>query len=130
MPESHRNVTKRIQACNYLQNLEGEVDSSHVSFLHAHLGSPTAAGHGANDVDLHPVFEVQETDYGLAISARRDAGPDKYYWRITPFMLPIYTIIPRPAGRLRLHRRRCPIDDTNMIGITVIWNTDAVREAG
>src|SRR5207237_4161232 len=27
VPESHRYVSKRIQACNFLQNVEGEVDS-------------------------------------------------------------------------------------------------------
>ena len=35
VPESHRLVTKRIQYCSYLQNVEGEIDSSHVSFLHS-----------------------------------------------------------------------------------------------
>src|ERR687886_1650915 len=37
VPPSHRYVTKRIQLCNYLQNVEGEVDSSYVSFLHSKL---------------------------------------------------------------------------------------------
>src|SRR5207253_3303211 len=32
VPASQRYVSKRIQSCNYLQNVEGEVDSSHVSF--------------------------------------------------------------------------------------------------
>src|SRR5437879_6382072 len=35
VPASHRYITKRIQRCNFLQNVEGEVDSSHVSFLHS-----------------------------------------------------------------------------------------------
>ena len=35
VPESHRYVTKRTQFCSFLQNVEGEVDSSHVSFLHS-----------------------------------------------------------------------------------------------
>src|SRR6266498_3017607 len=39
VPESHRLVSKRIQQCNYLQNVEGEVDSSHVSFLHSLVDS-------------------------------------------------------------------------------------------
>src|SRR3954447_20198162 len=44
VPENQRLVTKRLQHCNYLQNLEGEVDSSHVSFLHSRGG---AGGVGA-----------------------------------------------------------------------------------
>ena len=38
VPDENRNVSKRMQACNWLQNLEGEVDSSHANFLHAQLG--------------------------------------------------------------------------------------------
>src|SRR5262249_46143020 len=44
--------------------------------------------------DGHPVFEVKESDGGLLIAARRNAGPDSYYWRITQFLLPFYTMIP------------------------------------
>ena len=103
VPDAQRNVSKRIQECNWLQNLEGEVDSSHANFLHATLGPDRSPmRNDERDEDLHPVFSILETDYGLAICARRDAGPDKYYWRITPFMLPSYTIIPaRLAARTR-----------------------------
>src|ERR1700730_4591692 len=44
VPESHRYVSKRIQACNFLQNVEGEVDSSHVSFLHSKGAAAASAG--------------------------------------------------------------------------------------
>src|SRR5829696_7036890 len=65
LPPEHVYASKRIQACNFLQNLEGEVDSSHVSFLHSNLSSE-APGMD-NGVDKHPVFEVRETSWGLAI---------------------------------------------------------------
>jgi phthalate 4,5-dioxygenase len=125
VPESHRNVSKRIQDCNWLQNLEGEVDSSHASFLHATLGPDRRPlRNDERDEDLHPVFSILETDYGLAICARRDAGPDKYYWRITPFMLPSYTIIPGTFGGSYTFTGAVPRDDTTMIGITATWNTE------
>jgi nitrite reductase/ring-hydroxylating ferredoxin subunit len=124
VPDSHRNVSKRIQACNWLQNLEGEVDSSHANFLHANLGPDRRPiRNDARDEDLHPVFSILETDYGLAICARRDAGPDKFYWRITPFMLPSYTIIPGTFGGSYTFTGAVPRDDTTMIGITATWNT-------
>jgi phthalate 4,5-dioxygenase oxygenase subunit len=123
VPEGQRNVSKRIQACNWLQNLEGEVDSSHANFLHAQLGPDRKPiRNDERDEDLHPVFSVLETDYGLAICARRDAGPDKYYWRITPFMLPSYTIIPGQYGGNWTFTGAVPMDDTSMIGITATWN--------
>ena len=124
VPESHRYASKRIQMCNWLQNLEGEVDSSHVSFLHSNVG-PDGFGAIGNNRDRHPVFAVAETDFGLAISARRDAGPDEYYWRITPYMMPAYTIIPGRLGGSYAFTGAVPIDDTSMIGLTVIWRPEA-----
>jgi len=125
VPPEQRNVSKRIQACNYLQNLEGEVDSSHANFLHATLGPDRRPiRNDERDADLHPVFSVLETDYGLAICARREVGPDRYYWRITPFMLPSYTIIPGTFGGSYTFTAAVPIDDLSMIGITVTWNAE------
>ena len=125
VPAAQRSVSKRIQDCNWLQNLEGEVDSSHANFLHANLGPDRRPiRNDERDEDLHPVFSILETDYGLAICARRDAGPDKYYWRITPFMLPSYTIIPGTFGGSYTFTGAVPRDDTSMIGITATWNTE------
>ena len=106
----HRLVTKRIQACSFLQNVEGEVDSSHVSFLHSK--GATAASAGIEDLrstlpnymerDRAPRFFVLPTEYGLLIGARRDAETDSFYWRITQFLMPTYTMIPvRSASRCR-----------------------------
>ncbi|MBV9578315.1 MAG: Rieske 2Fe-2S domain-containing protein, partial [Chloroflexi bacterium] len=78
VPESHRVVTKRIQFCNYLQNVEGEVDSSHVSFLHSRDNSSAdSAGIRPSDFrstlpnymarDRAPRFFVLPTDYGILI---------------------------------------------------------------
>jgi nitrite reductase/ring-hydroxylating ferredoxin subunit len=132
VPVTHRVVSKRMQFCNYLQNLEGEVDSSHVSFLHSNLGT-NGFGAVGGSADRHPVFSVLDTDWGVAVSARRDAPNDQYYWRITPFMLPSYTIVPGPMGGASssetagqyLFTAAVPVDDLNMIGMSVVWNPDA-----
>jgi nitrite reductase/ring-hydroxylating ferredoxin subunit len=123
VPESHRNVHKRFQDCNWLQNLEGEVDSSHAPFLHGSVGQEGIQPYNSN-ADRQPVFEVLETDFGLAIAARRQAGPDEYYWRITPFMLPCYTIVPRARETNYIFTAAVPIDDLTMFGMTVIWSPD------
>src|SRR5213592_676816 len=41
LPPSHRVTTKRWQESNYLQAIEGGIDSSHVSFLHRGIWPPT-----------------------------------------------------------------------------------------
>ena len=123
VPDDYRLATKRIQHCNYLQNLEGEVDSSHISFLHSSDVFQQSDSVLAT-FDRHPVFDVDETDYGLAISARRNAPDDKYYWRITQFLMPTYTMIPSMPGGVVSFTAAIPIDDVNMIGITVSWRAD------
>jgi len=134
VPESHRIVTKRIQYCNYLQNVEGEVDSSHVSFLHSRNATAASAGIRADDAvlslpnymarDRAPRFFVLPTDYGMLIGARRDAESDSYYWRITQFLMPSYTMIPSPVGSPVSFTGATPIDDEQMLGFTVTWHPD------
>src|SRR5919197_1762015 len=89
VPLSHRHVSKRLQESNYLQAMEGGIESSHVSFLHSWIDESkrgagwTILGQLAKylNSDRHPHFEVLETEYGLLIGARRNAEPDTYYWR-------------------------------------------------
>jgi len=123
VPASQRYVHKRFQDCNWLQNLEGEVDSSHAPFLHGSVGPDGMQPYNAN-ADRQPVFHVLETDFGVAIAARREAGPENYYWRITPFMLPCYTIVPRARETNYIWTAAVPIDDVSMFGMTVLWSPD------
>jgi len=130
VPASHRYVTKRIQSCSYLQNLEGEVDSSHVSFLHSRFAPDAYANTQALSLpdymarDRAPRFYVQATPYGLQIAARREAEADSYYWRITQFLMPAYTMIPAPPGGPISWTGATPIDDGQMMGFTVTWHPD------
>jgi phenylpropionate dioxygenase-like ring-hydroxylating dioxygenase large terminal subunit len=118
VPASQSFTSKRLQECNWLQALEGGVDSSHVSFLHS--GSlntdPLFKGSRGNQYnlsDLSPVFEVVESDGGLFIGARRNAEDDQYYWRITPWVMPCFTMVP-PRGDHPVHGHFwVPIDDEN-----------------
>ena len=132
VPASHRYVSKRIQACNYLQNVEGEVDSSHVSFLHSKGTAADSAG--IQDLrstlpdymarDRAPRFFVLPTAYGMMIGARRDAEEDSYYWRVTQFLMPTYTMIPVPVGAPVSFTAATPMDDQSMMGFTVTWHPD------
>src|SRR5437763_2750135 len=76
VPEPQRFASKRHQECNWLQAMEGGIDSSHISFLHG--GQPPSKRNQpgrANDAlnspgyeyrrrDTSPRFEVVDTDYG------------------------------------------------------------------
>jgi nitrite reductase/ring-hydroxylating ferredoxin subunit len=118
VPAERRYASKRLQECNYLQAIEGGIDSSHVTFLHSgalktdplFVGS---RGNRYNEQDLMPYFEVVDFPGGLLIGARRNADNDRYYWRITPFILPWYSMIPPRAGHPIGAHAWVPIDDHN-----------------
>src|SRR5580692_5735159 len=111
-------VSKRLQESNWLQAMEGGIDSSHVSFLHrGDLDSDPlfkgAKGNQYNLSDTRPVFEVVESPGGLCIGARRNAENGNYYWRITQWVMPTFTMIP-PRGDHPVHGHFwIPIDDEN-----------------
>jgi len=118
VPAEQTFSSKRWQECNWLQAMEGGIDSSHVSWLHSgDLKSDPlfkgAAGNKYNQQDKKPFFEVVESDGGLYIGARRNAEDGHYYWRITQWVMPSYTMIP-PRGDHPVHGHFwIPIDDEN-----------------
>ena len=134
-----RYMSKRIQECNYLQAMEGGIDSSHVSFLHrGDLNNDPlfkgAAGNKYNLADSKPVFEVVEAPGGLYIGARRNAEEGRYYWRITPWVMPCFTMVP-PRGDHPIHGHFwVPIDDENCTAWSFDYHptralTDTERQA-
>ena len=129
VPDNGRFVTKRWQECNWLQALEGGIDSSHVSFLHrGDLETDPifkgSKGNRYNMGDLMPVFDVVESPGGLYIGARRNAEDGKYYWRITQWVMPSFTMIP-PRGDHPVHGHFfIPMDDEN----TWAWSFDYLAD--
>jgi phenylpropionate dioxygenase-like ring-hydroxylating dioxygenase large terminal subunit len=118
VPPEQTYTSKRWQESNWLQALEGGIDSSHVSWLHSGglKSDPLFKGTKGNEYnlnDLRPFFEVAEADGGLFVGARRNAEGDNYYWRITPYVMPSFTLVP-PRGDHPVHGHFwVPIDDEN-----------------
>ena len=135
VPPEQTYTSKRWQESNWLQALEGGIDSSHVSWLHSGglKNDPLFKGAKGNEYnlnDLRPFFEVAETDGGLFIGARRNAEEGKYYWRITPWVMPSFTMVP-PRGDHPVHGHFwVPIDDENTWVYTFDYHpTRALTEA-
>jgi phthalate 4,5-dioxygenase oxygenase subunit len=102
LPKSHVFVSKRLQECNYLQAMEGGIDTSHVSYVHRYEvdDDPMHQGTKANDyikADGNVIFEIENTPFGLTLYGRRNGEPDSYYWRVTQWLFPWFTLIP-PFG--------------------------------
>jgi len=121
-PSPHQKIWKWVQESNYAQGLEGNIDSTHVSFLHRWFAG-SGGGSRAEIADGAPRLTAQETDFGFIYGARRRAAGGQHYWRVTPFVMPSYTVIPNPngsSGGLIL----VPQDDEH-----TWWFTIATREA-
>ena len=118
VPDAQRFISKRVQESNWLQAMEGGIDSSHVSWLHRDNINKDplfqgSKGNQYNMADMMPAFEVVESPGGLFIGARRNAEEGRYYWRITQWVMPSFTMIP-PRGGHTLHGHFwIPIDDEN-----------------
>ncbi|WP_397476282.1 Rieske 2Fe-2S domain-containing protein [Pusillimonas sp.] len=135
--QNQRYITKRLQRTNYAQGVEGGIDSSHVGILHSKL-DPNKTGQPFRDRQVSPVagvpylasdtapkFFVRPSRHGMTIGARRNASEDSYYWRITQFLLPFYSMIApsKDDGPLMGHAWT-PIDDYNCWVFTMTWRGD------
>ncbi|MEW2624114.1 Rieske 2Fe-2S domain-containing protein [Streptomyces sp. NPDC048106] len=125
LPEDHFYVTKRHQRCNWFQNVEGELDTAHVQFLHRELNkNHTFTPQKVFEQATSPEYTIAETPVGMLAIARRGLPDGDNYWRITPFMMPSYTIVPTLPGNRYTFTAAVPIDDTSMWGFTVSWAPD------
>src|SRR5581483_8978607 len=143
VPDSHRYILKMETESNYLQAVEGDIDNSHASFLHGRLGpgstfaerlangggpgNPLRAQNQQRFGDLFgkepaPKGIVKDTEYGIMMGWRRNAGEDNYYWRINHWLMPFYAVLASPPGNTMLCNIRVPIDDEHNWFFRIMWN--------
>lgn len=108
LPLGQTYVTKSLLACNYLQGVEGECDSSHLSFLHREFGEGGSMAYYAQDTA--PVYEMEETDFGLRLIALRQTNNGDTYVRVSSFVLPTGAWVPARNREIHIY---VPIDDTH-----------------
>ncbi len=120
VPDSHVQVTKRLQENNWAQATEGGIDSSHISYLHnmdLERITPSTA-------DKSPFLQTIRRDFGFIEAARRVQPDGRHYWRIRPVMAPSFMMIPssdKPDRNIGGHVW-IPIDDTHCWAYTMTWN--------
>jgi phthalate 4,5-dioxygenase len=106
--------------CNWLQGLEGSVDSVHVAMLHQtwialsvdmveHANLSHALARAA------PAYETRSTPYGLRAAALRQTADGRTYVRVTEHMMPLVTITPVGGTEPRAGAVFVisPVDDTH-----------------
>ncbi|MBV8717879.1 MAG: Rieske 2Fe-2S domain-containing protein [Chloroflexi bacterium] len=90
----HTPVAKWMQESNYTQGLEGNLDTSHINFLHRAFDRPINT-RLSNSAPMKLI--VLQTAFGFVYGAKRQALEDfRYHWRLTTFAYPTFTAIPGP----------------------------------
>ncbi len=85
VPATHVRVSKTGEQCNYLQAIEGGIDTAHSSFAHNNdLSNPRLL----RNLDTHPRLEVDLTGYGFRYASLRNISDDVTYLRVYQFIMP------------------------------------------
>jgi len=108
--------------CNWMQALEGDIDTSHLGFLHMGSVDPENIPHDhhlANSITPRaPDYEVDDAPWGTTYGAYRILENGSTYWRCANFMFPFWTQTPAGALAKNIHARGwIPIDDNNTMTI-------------
>ncbi|HEV7665399.1 MAG TPA: Rieske 2Fe-2S domain-containing protein [Chloroflexota bacterium] len=129
-PTSAQSVRAFQLRCNWLQVLEGDIDTSHVGFLHYGGLSADDQAPGSfseyqlRDRTMH--FEVIDTDGGAAYGARRQATPGQTYWRVAQWCMPFYSFTPPGVLGTKVGGNcRVPMDDTHTLAFNMASRTNA-----
>jgi phthalate 4,5-dioxygenase oxygenase subunit len=125
-PASHVYVSKRLQRCHWTQGMDGDLDSSHLPFLHQ---GPITSRVGQADAspswvlqDPVPKLEAVPTKAGLLLGARRRADETSFYWRVNQWFLPNFTTIPLAGESPQAGHAWVPIDAGHVWVFTFSWH--------
>ncbi len=130
VPADHVKFSRwAVNDCNWLQTLEGNIDSTHSAFLHArkreNIDRPYPGGERSfRNQENPPNFEVEDRRWGVVAAAHYPAGDGKDFVRTNTFVTPVYSVLPNGQfidGRLDglQVNVEVPMDDftTNRISI-------------
>jgi len=123
VPENQRHLQYHgIRQCNWMQALEGDIDTSHLYFLHGRLNAQDPPAYGVFHKDKSPRLEVMDTEYGVLYGARREEAPGEAYWRTTQFMFPIFVFFPAQEDGTVPGHIWVPLDDEHTMQWGVQWH--------
>jgi phenylpropionate dioxygenase-like ring-hydroxylating dioxygenase large terminal subunit len=104
-----------MEECNWVQALEGDIDSSHIDWVHGKVRQDSTR-RGTWNRDKRPRLDILPTDYGACYSARRRWDAETLDWhRITQFIQPIFSMIAASDPHIVSARAWVPIDDEHTL---------------
>jgi phthalate 4,5-dioxygenase oxygenase subunit len=124
-------VMSTMRNCNWLQALEGDIDTSHANFLHGGmfgtLGEKKVPTESPDDPAYYdPLrygytetpyeFEGSDTDWGTMYGAFRNVDDNRTYWRLAQFIFPFFVITPTaPTHNRASMSASVPMDDEHVM---------------
>jgi phthalate 4,5-dioxygenase len=116
LPESERSIWCVQRECNYLQAMEGDIDTSHLGFLHGGLATPDDPA----VANKSPEYKVADTECGVIYGAHRAHDESHTNWRFANFSLPFWTQPPpTKLGRDPVARAFVPMDDEHTMFFSI-----------
>jgi len=122
LPEEELEISFIQRDCNWLQSLEGDIDTSHFGFLHVgsiephHLAPDNPLRHTV--AQRAPAYHVSDAEWGTTYGAYREAPGGMTYWRMANFMFPFWTQVPQADFADNVDARAwVPLDDTHTMFI-------------
>lgn len=115
---------RQVLKFNWIQSVEGLVDSAHVAVLHQsylQTAGDQKASLAAAGADQAPVYEFEDYPGGFRYASIRKTPEDKRYIRVTAYTAPWYCFIPFNSGNCVIS---VPIDDENTALYFVHYNKD------
>jgi len=135
VPDTHRGVTKIWQECNWVQALEGGIDTSHSSFLHNNNLSDKTLLRSRSTA---PILGVVPTNYGYTYNSTRPLGIEGAYIRTYHYVMPFHQLRGTQTALNGGERKsrisgHCwiPVDDydTMVFNWTYTWDDEPLPEA-
>jgi len=126
LPEDEIRVGFIQRDCNWLQALEGEIDTSHFGFLHAghveadELAEDEPVRHTV--INRAPEYHLADAPWGTQYAGYREVGPGQTYWRFGNFLFPFWTQAPNGEFGSHMHARGwVPLDDGHTMFCYLWW---------
>ena len=125
-PEDEINVGMIQRDCNYLQAIEGEIDTAHFGYLHGGHADVSRLDESEpfyfTVTNRAPEFHVTDAAWGTQYAGYRSAGQGRTYWRFSNFLFPFWTQAPNGEFDSHAHARAwVPIDDNNCMYVFLWW---------
>jgi phthalate 4,5-dioxygenase oxygenase subunit len=122
LKEDEVDIFFMMRSCNWMQSLEGDIDTSHFGFLHVgHLDPENVPeGHPLEHTatERAPEYHVKDTPWGTTYGAYRSVKEDSWYWRFANYMFPFWTQTPQGDFPINIQARAwVPLDDEHTMMI-------------